>query len=136
MEYLREKGWLHRFMRCLGETNRGTRYEGKLVGDRPEFCRGLDAYGFADLKRCTERMRALTSTYAVNDPRRFNFGTPDQAWSTVSRCFQIEPVSDRIIADIEDFPRVLQLVIEANGSVVQEINLRHGHRRATGSGRD
>ena len=44
-------------MYCLGATNRGTRYEGNVVGHILEFCRGLNAHGFSDFKRCTERMR-------------------------------------------------------------------------------
>ena len=75
----------------LGDINKGTRYKGKVVGDSPEFCRGLDAYGFSDFKRCTERHRALTSSYPIDDPRRFNFGTPSQAWSTMKRCWTLEP---------------------------------------------
>lgn len=73
-------------------------------------------------------MRALTSSYSIDDPHRFNFGTPSQAWSTMVRCWTIEPTSERIIADIFDFPNVLQIVIDHKGAVVPEINLRHGHR--------
>ena len=132
--YIASKGFGDRQMQCLGATNKGTRYEGKVVGDSPEFCRGLDAYGFSDFKRCTERMRALTSSYAFNDPRRFNFGTPSQVWDTMKRCWQLEPTSERIIADIMDFPRVLNIVIDHRGAVVPEINLRHGHRLAAING--
>jgi hypothetical protein len=100
-----------RQMRCLGNTNRGTRYQGKVVGHSPEFSRGLDCYGFSDFKRCTERHRALTSSYELNNPRRFNFGTPSQVWETMRRCWQLEPTSARIIKDIEDLPRVLGIDI-------------------------
>jgi hypothetical protein len=116
-------------MRCLGQTNHGTRYQGKVVGDSPEFCRGLDAYGFSDFKRSTEKMRALTSGYDIDDPQRFNFGTPKEVWSTMERCWtHCAPTSARIIADIMDFPRVLEIVIRQRGAVVPEIQLRHGHR--------
>ena len=99
------------------------------------FCRGLDAYGFSDFKRCTERMRALTSSYHINDSRRFNFGTPTQAWNTMVRCWTIEPKSERIIDDIFDYPDVLEIVISHRGAVVPEINLRHGHRVKLSEGR-
>ena len=83
--YVKGKGFGDRFLRCMGKTKKGTRYHNKLVGDSPELCRGLDAYGFADFKRMTERMRALTSVYALDDVRRFNFGTPKEAWHTLER---------------------------------------------------
>jgi hypothetical protein len=100
------------------------------VGDSPELCRGLDAYGFADFKRCTERMRALTSGYNMKDkdPRRFGFGTPKEVWSTMERCWEIEPTSERIIADIPSLSHVLQHIIDAKGCVVPEDRLRHGYR--------
>jgi hypothetical protein len=41
----------------------------KVVGDSPEMCRALDAYGFADFKRFIARMRALKSVYEISDPR-------------------------------------------------------------------
>jgi hypothetical protein len=64
----------------------------------------------------------------MDDPRRFNFGTPKEAWNTMVRCWEIEPTSKRIIADVMDFPNVLKIVIEHEGAVVPEINFRHGHR--------
>jgi hypothetical protein len=104
------------------------RYRDKVVGDSPEMCRALDAYGFADLSRCTQRMRALTSVYAWDDERRFKFGTPAEVWRTLMRCWEIEPTSARIVADITDFPFVLAKIIEHKGCVVPEDRLRHGHR--------
>ena len=77
-DYIELKGFKDRQLRGEGQTNKATRYENKVVGDSPEICRGLDAYGFADFKRCTERMRALTSVYAWSDPRRMKFGTPTE----------------------------------------------------------
>lgn len=110
-DYIASKGFRDRQLCCMKDTNRGT----KVVGDSPEICRGLDAYGFSDFKRSTERMRALTSVYDIKDPRRFNFGTPSQVWYTMERCWTMEPTSDRIIADIEDFGNILELIIEFKG---------------------
>ena len=72
--------------------------------------------------------------YALDDPRRFNFGTPSQVWETMRRCWELEPTSERIIKDIEDLPRVLDIVIEHRGAVVLEECLRHGHRLAAING--
>jgi hypothetical protein len=57
------------------EAKRSSGASAQDFEDSPEICRGLDAYGFSDFKRSTERMRALTSVYDIKDPRRFNFGT-------------------------------------------------------------
>jgi hypothetical protein len=54
----------------------------------------------------------------------------------MERCWTLEPTSERIIVDIVDFLRELQIVIDHKGAVVPEINLRHGHRlQATNNGR-
>jgi hypothetical protein len=126
--FIESLGFRDRQLMCTGDTNRGTRYWCKVVGDSPEICRGLDAYGFADFKRFIARMRALTSVYALDDKRRFNFGIPTQVWNTMLRCWTMEPNSDRIIQDIEDFGNVLDKIIEAEGCVIPECRLRHGHR--------
>ena len=73
-EYIASKGFSRGQLRCEGDTNKGTRYEMKVVGDSPEICRGLDAYGFSDFKWSTEKMRVLTSVLDINDPKRFGFG--------------------------------------------------------------
>ena len=72
-------------------------------------CYEFDSYGFSDFKHCTERMRGLTTSYPIGNERRgrFNFGTKKEAWSTMTRCLEIELTSERIIADIMDFPNVL-----------------------------
>lgn len=88
-----------------------------------EHCRGLDAYGFAHLKACTVYMRCLTSVYADNDPCKFKFGTPKEALSTITRCWEISPSSEEIVKDIEDFPRVLELVVQADGCALPECTL-------------
>ena len=45
------------------------------------------------------------------------------------RCWTLEPTSARIIADIEGFGNVLDLIIEFNGCVVPECRMQHGHRQ-------
>ena len=88
----------------------------------------VSGFGFADFKRCTERHRALTSRYQPDDPRKFSFGTPAEVWSTMVRCWTLEPTSRRIQEDINDFERVLGINIEYKGAVVPEKNIRHGKR--------
>ena len=91
-------------------------------------CYEFDSCGF---KHCTERMRGLTTSWAnerSDDKRRFNLGIPKEAWRTMTRCWEIEPTSERIIADIMDFPNVLKIFIDHEGAVVTEMNFRHGQQ--------
>ena len=46
-ECIRLKGWYDSQVMCRDPTNQDNRYRNKTVGDRPEFCRGLDVYGFS-----------------------------------------------------------------------------------------
>ena len=100
------------------QTNADNRYHCKAVGDGPEFCRALDSHGFADLVISVAYHCSLSSVYAVDDPRRFHMGTPAQVWSSMTRCWQVEPTSDRIIEDVLALPDVLERIIAAKGCVV------------------
>ena len=102
-EYIALNGFSGRELRCEDDTNKGTLYVMKGVGDSLEICRGLDAYGFSDFERSTEIMRASISVLDINDPKRFGFGALKEVWDTMVRCWTLEPTSAPIIADIEDF---------------------------------
>jgi hypothetical protein len=134
--YLDAKGFKNRQLCCIGDTNIGTRYYQKVVGDSPELCRALDSFGFADLMRCVNTHVALTSVYAVDDVRRFKMGTPAEVWYTLTRCWEIEPTSARIIEDIKALPRVLDVLIENKGAVVQdpEDENENVHAQSTSAG--
>ena len=136
-EFIATLGFRDRQWRALGTTNAGTRYEGRLVGDSPELCRGLDSHGFADLKNAMNLNSALScAMYAQGDPRRFEMGTPAQVMNTMKRCWTIAPSSERIIEDIEAFPRVVHKIIEARGIVVLDEYLRDGKRRVKKDGEE
>ena len=66
--------------------------------------------------------------YNNNDVRKFKTGTPNKVWSTMVRCWETEPTSDRIVDDILAFPRVLKQVVDAQGCVVADDKLRSGRR--------
>ena len=100
----------------------------KVVGDSPEFCRALDSHGFADLVVSMAYHCSLSTVYAVNDPRRFSMGTPEQVWSSMTRCWEVEPTSERIVEDIVALPEVFKIIIAAKGCVVQDQFLRNGRR--------
>jgi hypothetical protein len=84
-DHLATLGFRDRQLTSLGATNRGRAYyEGKLVGNSPELCRGLDAHGFSDLETCIHFHVSLTRMmYDEHDPRKFKTGTPIEMWSTV-----------------------------------------------------
>ena len=131
-------GFKDRQVRCLGATNSTfARYAGKLVGDSPELCRGLDSHGFADLLNAMDLNIALScKMYPLGDKRRFETGTPAQMWETLRRCWQIAPTSERIIEDLSAFPRVLATIIERKGCAVPDEYLRSGRRSLKKDGTD
>jgi hypothetical protein len=127
-QYIKAKGFRDRQLRCLRNTNKGNRYEGKLTGDSPEICRGLDAHGFADLKLSMAYHTSLSSKYDKADPRRFGMGTPTAVWETMRRCWEVEPTPARIVEDISAFGRMLDVLIAHQGCVVPDEFLRSGRR--------
>jgi hypothetical protein len=134
-EYIREKGFGDRQLRCLGQTNAGNRYAGKVCGDSPEICRGLDAHGFADLKLSMAFHTSLSSKYAFDDPRRFGMGTPREVWRTMTRCWEVEPTGPRIVEDVIQFASVLDKIIAHKGCVVPDMLLRTGRRARSSNGK-
>ena len=128
-QFLESKNFGHRQLRCEGETNKEyKRYHHKVVGDSPELCRALDAHGFADFKASIFYHLSVTSGLALDDPRRFNSGTPKEMESTMARAWLVEPTSARIVEDIKALPRVLDVIIAAEGCVVKDEFLRTGRR--------
>jgi hypothetical protein len=127
-EYIAARGFRDRQWKCCHPTNAGTRYKDSVVGDSPEICRGLDSHGFADFKRSIQYHCSLSSAYDLDDPRRFKMGTPDEVWRTMRRCWTLVPTSDRIVEDINGFPRILAVIIAARGVVCSDESLRHGRR--------
>ena len=72
--------------------------------------------------------RSVTSLYDNNDIRKFKMGTPAEVWSTMARCWEVEPTSERIVEDIMKLDMVLDKIIEAEGCVVFDLFLRTGKR--------
>lgn len=134
-DYLNSIGFKDRQIRCTGETNSNNRYKGKLVGDSPELCRGLDSHGFADLKTCVNFHTQLSNALPANHPSRFKTGTPDEMWSSMVRCWNIAPDSERIIEDIEGFKTVLEKIVENRGCIVHDEDIRTGRRARRSDGK-
>jgi hypothetical protein len=114
-----------RFVKPVGTTCAGTRYSGSPPGNSPEHARGLDAYGFSDLKYAMSFNASLAAMYKIGDPRRiFNQGTPaglwhlmEETWTTVRA-----PSDARIAEDIAGWEKVCEKIIEAKGCIVPDEN--------------
>ena len=130
-EEMEKKGFKDRQIRCVGATNANNKcYKGKPVGDSPELSVGCDSHGFAYHKSSIIWHAAATSHLAPDDPIKFNTSTPKEMERTMERCWEVEPTSEMICADIHELPRVVDMIIEAEGRVLPECTLRHGRREA------
>ena len=109
---MNDLGFRNRQLCCLDPTNENiAAYCNKVAGDSPAICRGLDCQCFADLLRSIILHTSITYDRDDIDPRKFKTGTPEEVWSAMSRCWQIDPTSERIVEDIEGFSRVLDIII-------------------------
>jgi hypothetical protein len=133
-DYMHSRGFKYRQIMNTNEENKTTRYNNKVVGDSPEICRALDSHGFAHLERSIKLQVAVTSSYDINDPRRFKLGTPAEVFDTLKRCWTIAPTSDQIIEDILGFPQILTKIINEEGCVIADEYLRTGRRARSSSG--
>lgn len=139
------KGFENRFLRCVGATNEGTRYEFKLVGDRPENS-PLDCHLNSDVEVACRYHRALTANLPVNDIHKFKYGTPAEVLRTVLRVWGVEgdpedestwqigsnciaPTDERILEDIRRWPESVDQIIDAGGIVVYSDGVRRGRRK-------
>jgi len=72
-----------------------------------------------------------TSVYHdKDDPRRFNLGTPAEVFRSIERAWAVAPTSKRICEDILMPTFVLEKIIAAQGTTVEDEALRHGRRKA------
>jgi hypothetical protein len=128
--YLKEIGWYGRFLKIEGSNNGriAPHYRYCVVGDSPELARALDSFGFADLETAIAFHAALTSRLAIDDPRRFKLGTPEELQRTMARCWEVAPSSERIVEDILKFKMVCQMIVDHDGCVVPDEDFRSGGR--------
>eukprot|EP01048_Picozoa_sp_COSAG05_P010945 COSAG05_NODE_998_length_6249_cov_30.416260_1_plen_161_part_00 len=84
----------------------------------------LDSHLNADHERGMLWHVALTSNLPNNDSRKFKMGTPGQVGDCMDRTWQVFPTSERIVSDINKFPKAVDAIIEADGAVVPELDTR------------
>jgi hypothetical protein len=124
---LKHLGFENRLICCVGDTMKGTRYEGKLPGDSPELM-PLDNSLFNDLHQQTAQNVSATYRLQFSDPKKFSYQTPLSAWSAVTRTWTQHPSDQRIIADIDRFPQMVDQILENDGDQLSSVN-RSGHRK-------
>ena len=92
----------------------------------------LDAHLFSDLKTAVNRHVVMTCGLRVDDPLRFNMGTPKELAQTLVRTWSVSPEGWRIVEDISRIPSTVDKIVEHVGCTVPDAVLRHGRREQRG----
>lgn len=130
IEYMKDLGMWDRLIKITGSNNAKVvkLYRDSIPGNSPEHARGTDSHAFSILMAMIYAMVALTCDYNDDDPRKFILSTPKHCFSAMQRVWSIIP-PERFSADISDWPRVNEKIIEAKGCVVEGEDLRSGRRK-------
>lgn len=130
VDYMKKIGmWRHVIkIHASASTTVSSYYIESVPGNSPENARALDSYGIADLEAAIPNMVALTSRLENDDPLKFSVGTPKLTASTLKRCWEVSPTSERVVQDIMDWRRVIDLGIGYNGCIIPGEGFRRGHR--------
>lgn len=106
-------------------------------GDSPENASGLDRTGFQAMQECFLFHVALTTDLPLNDPNKWNLGTPAAVTRCMFRAWEIAPTPEHTAKDWMALRSIQQQIVDAEGCIVPDIVMRSGHRavpRADGSG--
>ena len=135
-EYLRSRGFFHRQYRAVGFTNDTLTpyYKNKLMGDSPELM-PLDSSLFNDLieaiaKHVTATYHIPLPTKEVPQPNKYSMATPELAWATMTELWNSDGIisESRIFQDCDKFEAALDAIIAVQGTIVESMNNRNGHR--------
>ena len=120
--------------------NKGTPYEGRPVGNSPEFM-PLDNSLNADIKRAHDLHCIITSKLHIKDPRKFSMRTPKLISRGILRLVESGdgeegvPCSERVMYDCDKALNSMWEVYKKGGAIVAELANRNGHRyRKEGTG--
>jgi hypothetical protein len=132
--YMTEQKYYDHLIKPELGCNAGTIYEGRLVGNSPEL-NPLDCSLFADLSHALTLHICLTEKMDKDDIRKFSTATSAKIEWAVDRLFSPataddvqHPSSDRIKGDIYKIQTSLRSIIEADGTMLDGIGNRNGHR--------
>ena len=114
----------------MGSTNVGTSYENKVPGDQ-HTASPLDDACFSDFKAARSDHIAETFDVERGDPLKFSMATPALGESCFRRVWQVAPVPERIIQDLDRWPKSIQAIVDNQGMLVEK-QKASGHRRSRG----
>ena len=150
MEWMREKDIVKHWFLPMLDSNAGTCYAGRPVGNSPEMM-PLDASLNKDVDDAVHSHIVFKNVLDADDPRKFSMSTPSRgsfAYRRVWNCPAIPgfdnsgvdnltvdnsgaPSSNRICQDIDKFTTSCRSIYENKGTVVPGLGTRNGHRNAT-----
>ena len=108
----------------------GRFYKGKPIGNSPEFM-PLDTHLNRDLHTSHDLHVTITQALPDNDPRKFDGSTPNRLSDSYHRLFHpdtgVAPTSNRIMQDVTRVLMSLEMVLDADGCIIDETT-RRGRR--------
>ena len=137
--WMKNNGYLTRWLLPLNVMHDGTPYDGRPVGNIPEFMT-LDHSLNSDILHSL-RMHSVLSCYILDGGETdegeinmcFSYSTPMEISQGLKRIWDSKiggtPFSARIIQDVHLALKALEIVHRANGSAVEGLEDRNSHRR-------
>ena len=134
--WMREKGYLDKWILPEENLNKGTRYAYSPVGNSPELM-PLDCSLFEYLHKCVNRHVVYTLKLHKGDDKKFSLATIPKAVSAYTRIWNDplgEPSSHIIIQDIDKTLGSMVAIYENDGAVVQGLGNKTGKRHVVTGG--
>ena len=138
INWMKQKGYLHRWLLPLNGLQDGTPYAGRTVGNSPEFM-PLDNILNRDILHSLRFhcffSHSIVDREETTDEERnlcFSFSTPREIARGLKRIWDSKmgtPSSERIIQDIDLALKALEIFYRSNGAAVEGLANRSGHRR-------
>jgi hypothetical protein len=143
IEWMRQKGYLKRWILPEMELNAGTKFEGRPMGNSPEMM-PLDCSCNNDLHNGSERHKFLTIKLDSDDPLKFCLSTPLRGFNTYARVWNVPKTRDfltgeevqggipephRVKHDIEEVIKSMKTIFDRGGAMVPGLGNRGGVRK-------
>ena len=138
IDWMKEKGYLHRWLLPLNGLQDGTPCAGCPVDNSPEFMpldNSLNRYIFQSLRfHCVLSHSIIDGKETTEEERKlcFSFSTPREISRGLKRVWDSKigtPSLARIIQDVDLALKVLKIVYRENGATVEGLADRNRHRR-------
>ena len=138
INWMKEKGYLHRWLLPPNGLQDGTPYTGRPVGNRPEFMplyNSLNRDILQSLRFHCVLSHAIIDGKETTEERRkfcFSFSTQREITQGLKRLWDSKigtPSLVRIIQDVDLALKALEIAYHEHGDAVEGIADRNGHRR-------